>query len=75
MKKSSNHIDVLVIGRNCLDYICVVETFPVEDEKVPLEFRLVEGGGQGGTSACCIARLGGRVALIGKVGFDEEGGR
>jgi len=69
-----NHdIDVLVIGRNCIDYIAVVEHFPAEDEKAPLDFRLVEGGGQGGTSACCIARLGGRVTLMGKVGQDDEG--
>ena len=75
MQKSTDHIDVLVIGRNCLDYVAVVETFPDEDEKVPLDFRLVEGGGQGGTAACCIARLEGRVGLIGKVGGDDEGAR
>ena len=68
-----NQMDVLVIGRNCLDFISVVDTFPAEDEKVALAFRLVEGGGQGGTAACCIARLGGRVGLIGKVGADQEG--
>lgn len=66
-------MDVLVIGRNCLDYIAVVEKLPAEDEKAPLAFRLVEGGGQGGTAACCVARLHGRVALIGKIGGDEEG--
>jgi len=66
-------MDVLVIGRNCLDYIAVVEKLPAEDEKAPLTFRLVEGGGQGGTAACCVARLQGRVALIGKIGGDEEG--
>jgi sulfofructose kinase len=75
MQKDTNHFDVLIIGRNCLDYISVVETFPAEDQKVPLAFRLVEGGGQGGTSACCVARLEGRVGLIGKVGGDEEGAR
>ena len=75
MHKDTNHIDVLIIGRNCLDYISVVETFPAEDQKVPLAFRLVEGGGQGGTAACCVARLEGRVGLIGKVGGDEEGAR
>ena len=48
MQNNSDQMDVLVIGRNCLDYISVVETFPAEDQKVPLDFRLVEGGGQGG---------------------------
>jgi sugar/nucleoside kinase (ribokinase family) len=68
-----NNIDVLVIGRSCLDYIAVVNRFPTENQKLPLEFRLTEGGGQGGTSSCCISRLGGRVAYVGKLGDDEEG--
>ena len=41
-------IDVLVIGRSCLDYIALVDQFPKENQKIPLEFRLAEGGGQGG---------------------------
>lgn len=68
-----NDPEVLVIGRNCLDYISVVEKFPEEDKKAALCFRMVEGGGQGGTSSCCIAKLGGNVALLGKLGDDEEG--
>ena len=43
-----NNVDVLVIGRSCLDYIAVVNQFPAENQKLPLEFRLTEGGGQGG---------------------------
>jgi sugar/nucleoside kinase (ribokinase family) len=68
-----NHIEVLVIGRCCLDYIAVVNQFPVENQKLPLNFRITEGGGQGGTSSCCISRLGGRVAYVGKLGNDDEG--
>ncbi|MBW2594198.1 MAG: hypothetical protein JRE58_14600 [Deltaproteobacteria bacterium] len=68
-----NDPEVLVIGRNCLDYISVVETFPEEDKKTALCARMVEGGGQGGTSSCCIARLGGKVTLLGKLGDDAEG--
>jgi sulfofructose kinase len=65
--------DVLVIGRSCLDIIAVVNQFPLENQKLPLEFRLTEGGGQGGTASCCISRLGGRVAYVGKLGDDDEG--
>ncbi len=65
--------DVLAIGRSCLDIMAVVNQFPQENQKRPLEFRLTEGGGQGGTASCCIARLGGRVAYVGKLGDDEEG--
>ena len=67
------NIDVLVIGRSCLDYIAVINQFPEENQKVPLEFRLTEGGGQGGTASCCISRLGGKVAYAGKLGDDDEG--
>ena len=34
---------------------------------------MTEGGGQGGTAACCISRLGGRAAYVGKLGDDDEG--
>jgi sugar/nucleoside kinase (ribokinase family) len=66
-------IDVLVIGRSCVDFIAVVEQFPREDTKVPLVYRMVEGGGQGGTASCCIARLGGKSAYYGHLGDDDEG--
>lgn len=68
-----NDLDVLVIGRNCIDYIAIVDRFPQEDEKVSLSARLVEGGGQGGTSACCVSRLGGKTAVVGYIGDDKEG--
>ena len=65
--------DVLVIGRSCVDYIAVVDAFPRENTKVALKQRLVEGGGQGGTAAACIARLGGRVCYVGRLGDDDAG--
>ncbi len=68
-----SELDVLVMGRNCLDYIAVVDQFPCEDQKVPLHARHMEGGGQGGTASCCIGQLEGRVALVGNVGNDAEG--
>jgi sulfofructose kinase len=66
-------IDVLVIGRSCLDYIAVVERFPAENQKAPMISRLKEGGGQGGTAACCISKLDGNVAYVGRLGDDAEG--
>jgi sulfofructose kinase len=65
--------DVLVIGRSCQDIIAVVNQFPRENQKLPLEFRLTEGGGQGGTASCCISKLGGRPAYVGRLGDDDEG--
>ncbi len=66
-------IDILVIGRSCVDIISVVEQFPREDTKVPLLYRMKEGGGQGGNASCCIARLGGKAAYYGHLGNDDEG--
>jgi sulfofructose kinase len=65
--------DVLVIGRSCMDMIAVLERLPHENQKVPIEYRMREGGGQGGTAACCISRLGGRAVYAGKLGDDAAG--
>ena len=72
MAKLKN-IDVVVIGRSCLDYIAIVDQFPRENQKVPFSFRLTEGGGQGGTASCCVSTLGGKVAYVAKLGDDPEG--
>jgi sulfofructose kinase len=66
-------MEVLVIGRNCVDHIAVAERLPAENAKAPMQVHRMEGGGQGGTAACAIARLGGRVTLVGKVGADAGG--
>lgn len=66
-------MDVLVIGRNCVDYIAVAEQLPVENTKAAMVAHYMDGGGQGGTSACAIARLGGSVTIVGKVGDDSAG--
>ena len=66
-------IDVLVIGRACVDNIALVDKFPFEDKKAPMKRILVEAGGQGSTSSCCITRLGGKAVYYGRIGDDEEG--
>ena len=65
--------DVLTIGRSCVDFIIVVDEFPHENSKMSLDSRLMDAGGQGGTSACCVSKLGGKVSYIGQVGDDTEG--
>jgi len=71
--KSIAPFDILVIGRSCLDHIVVIDHLPGEDSKIPLLMRVREGGGQGSTAACCLARLGAKVLYWGKVGNDAEG--
>jgi sulfofructose kinase len=65
--------EILVAGRNCLDHIAVIQAYPEEDTKQAIESRFVDGGGQAGTAACCIARLGGTPVLVGALGDDEDG--
>ncbi len=66
-------LDVLCVGRACVDEILEVEAYPVEDAKVPVAARLREGGGQASTAACLVAHLGGRAGFVGVLGGDEAG--
>jgi sugar/nucleoside kinase (ribokinase family) len=65
--------EVLIIGRINVDYLSVLDHYPEEDTKLAINERMVETGGQGSNSSCCIARLGGKLRFIGTVGDDEEG--
>ncbi|MDF1554024.1 MAG: PfkB family carbohydrate kinase [Deferrisomatales bacterium] len=66
-------LDVLCVGRACVDEILEVAEFPAEDSKVPALARLREGGGQASTAACLIAHLGGRAGFVGRTGDDAPG--
>jgi len=66
-------MDVLCVGRACVDEILEVDAYPAEDTKVAALTRLREGGGQASTAACLIAHLGGRAAFVGRLGDDEPG--
>jgi sulfofructose kinase len=66
-------IDVLCVGRACVDEILEVDAYPAEDFKAPLLARLREGGGQASTAACLVAWLGGTSAFAGVLGDDGLG--
>ncbi len=66
-------LDVLCVGRACVDEILEVEAYPAEDAKAPVAARLREGGGQASTAACLVAHLGGRAGFVGVLGGDEAG--
>ena len=66
-------IDVLCLGRACVDEILEVDAYPAEDSKAPLLARLREGGGQASTAACLVAWLGGTSAFAGVLGDDDLG--
>lgn len=66
-------LDVLCLGRACVDQVLEVEAYPAEDAKVLVLDRLREGGGQASTAACLAAHLGGRAGFVGVLGDDEAG--
>ena len=67
--------DVLCLGLNAHDHLCLVPHFPQRGRKVRYSQGVVSGGGQSATAACCLARLGHRVAYAGVCGDDEAGRR
>ncbi len=72
-RDGTDRIDVLAVGRCCVDEILEVDAYPAEDTKAPVRERLREGGGQASTAACLVAHLGGRAAFVGVLGGDEPG--
>ena len=66
--------DVCGIGAYCLDYLGVVDRFPVEDEKLELGSMELEGGGNIATALVTVARLGGSACFHGVMGKDENTG-
>ena len=65
--------EIVVVGSANLDLVVEVETIPVAGETVlGGDLRLIPGG-KGANQAVAAARLGRRVAMIGRVGDDDAG--
>ncbi len=64
--------DVLGIGAYCIDYLCLVEGYPLEDEKREALQIEVQGGGNVATACVCVSRLGGKACYHGVIGKDEN---
>jgi len=67
--------DVVAVGENSIDLLCVTSSFPAADNKQPLLQRLELPGGQATTAAVGCARLGLRSCYVGAVGDDANGAR
>jgi len=65
--------DVVGLGCCCWDCLGIVPHYPGLDEKVGLTDLVQQGGGQAGTAMAAVARLGGRAAIVGRVGEDNFG--
>ncbi len=65
--------DVVGLGLNAVDHLCVVPHFPKFDSKLKmLDFRR-QGGGQAATAMVACQRLGLKTRYLGKVGDDDFG--
>lgn len=64
---------VVVVGTLNEDIMLKVPMMPTDGETVLVESMASVPGGKGANQAVCIAKLGGEVALIGRIGNDAGG--
>lgn len=69
-RRAARPVDVVAVGENSVDLICVSDRPVRLDGKVRLEHRVQLPGGQAATAAVGCARLGWRVEYVGVVGDD-----
>jgi len=65
--------DCIGFGMNAVDYLSILDPYPDLDEKVEVIESSIQGGGPIPTAMVTLAKLGAKVAYIGKVGNDPEG--
>ena len=70
-KMKYEQYDVLGLGSITVDFVGTVKSWPQEGDKRPLETFGIHDGGLVGTALVAFARLGGRAAFAGKLGFSD----
>jgi sugar/nucleoside kinase (ribokinase family) len=65
--------DVVGMGLNSVDFLCVVAGFPAPNSKMKMLQFSKQGGGQVATALVALSRWGVRTKYLGKVGEDEWG--
>ncbi len=65
--------DVVGVGLNAVDHLCVVPHFPIADTKLKMLDFSIQGGGQAATAMVACKRLGLKSRYIGNVGDDAMG--
>lgn len=71
--KTSSKFDVVGMGLNAVDHICLVPRFPKYEEKLRMLSFTKSAGGQVASALTACARWGLRAKYIGKVGGDDFG--
>lgn len=64
---------IVGVGHNCLDHICMVEAYPPEDGSTHITSIQIDGGGAVATALAAAARLGVPSQMIGDLGDDTAG--
>ncbi|HYR44568.1 MAG TPA: PfkB family carbohydrate kinase, partial [Terriglobia bacterium] len=72
-KPQNSTTDVVGLGLNAMDTICVVPCFPEPNGKIHMRDVRVEPGGQVATALVACARLGLEARYIGCIGADDWG--
>jgi ribokinase len=72
-RRTRVQFDVVVLGGINIDYLVRGETLPRPGDTVDGSDFLRAGGGKGANQAVAAARLGARVAFVGRVGRDQHG--
>jgi sugar/nucleoside kinase (ribokinase family) len=65
--------DVVGMGLNSVDSLCLVPEFPVPNSKMRISRFAKQGGGQVATAPVALSRWGLKVRYVGKVGDDDLG--
>jgi len=65
--------DVVGMGLNSVDFLCVVPEFPTLNLKMKILQFSKQGGGQVATAMVALSRWGVKTKYIGKIGGDELG--
>ena len=65
--------DCIGFGMNAVDYLSILDPYANLDEKVEVVESSMQGGGPVPTAMVTLAKLGAKVAYIGKIGNDPEG--
>ncbi len=65
--------DVVGMGLNSVDFVCVVPEFPKINSKMRILKFSKQGGGQVATAMVALSRWGVKTKYIGKIGGDELG--
>ena len=70
---SSDKARIVVVGSINMDLVVRATHFPTPGETVLGEQLVTTPGGKGANQAVAVARMGGRCAMVGRVGMDEFG--